>query len=268
MKWLASYGAVLLVAMALPILVVVAGSLTGGDRIMFPPEGVSLRWYVAFFNSDEFVSSAMASLIVASATCLIAGLIGALAALALARRRFLGDTAVEALLTAPLAIPAVAIGIALAIFMSMLHISGTKLGIIIAHTIITTPFVLRMVRANFAGYSWNIENAAANLGANPWQVFRYVTFPLMVPGILGGMIFAFVMSFDEVVIALFLAGPDAMTLPARIFTYLDQSPGPIVLAAGSLLTFFAVVLMALLEWTVKIGRAFGVSDVREKPQQG
>ncbi|MEJ0070635.1 MAG: ABC transporter permease subunit [Pseudomonadota bacterium] len=122
------------------------------------------------------------------------------------------------------------------------------------------PFAIRLVRANLAGHSWNLERAAANLGARPWQVFCHVTLPLIRPGVVGAMIFAFVLSFDEVVLSLFLAGPDAITLPVRIFGYLDQSPGPIVLAAGSILVLFAIVLMLLLEWTVRIGRAFGVEQ--------
>ncbi len=260
MKWLSGYGVALLALLALPIIVVIAGSLTGGETIDFPPDGVSMRWYVALWESREFVESAITSLVVATSVCLIAGVTGALAGLALAKSRFRGRAGFEALLTAPLAVPAVAVGIALAIYLSSTHLTGTKTGLIIAHTVLALPFVLRMVRSNLAGYSWNIEHAAANLGANGWRVFWHVTLPLMRPGILGGMIFAFIVSFDEVVVALFLAGPGAMTLPARIFTYLDQSPGPIVLAAGSLLTGFAVVLMILLEWTVRIGRAFGVTE--------
>ena len=263
MKYLSPYSVILLALSALPILVVIAGSFTGGDRIAFPPEGWSFRWYQAFFYSDEFVSSAFCSITVASATCLISGVIGSLAGLALSRGQFVGKGIIEILVTAPLAVPAVALGVGFAIFLSIIHMSGAKMGIIVAHSMMTLPFAVRMVRANSAGYSLNLESAAANLGANGWQVFRHVTFPLMLPGILGGMIFAFVTSFDEVVVALFLSGPDAMTLPARIFTYLDQSPGPIVLAAGSLLTFFAVALMGLLERTVKIGRAFGVQDIQE-----
>lgn len=260
MKFLSVYGIALLALIALPIIVVIAGSFTGGETIDFPPEGLSLRWYVALWNSREFVESAVTSLIVASSVCVISGITGGLAGLALAKARFRGRTAVEALLTAPLAVPAVAIGIALAIYLSSTHVTGTRTGLVIAHTVLALPFVLRMVRANLVGYSWNVENAAANLGANGWRVFWHVTLPLMRPGILGGMIFAFIVSFDEVVIALLLSGPGAMTLPARIFNYLDQSPGPIVLAAGSLLTGFAIVLMVLLEWTVRIGRAFGVTE--------
>lgn len=263
MKGLSSYAVILLAMMALPIGVVILGSFTAGDRIVIPPEGFSTRWYSAFFGSEEFVSSAICSLVVASSTCLVSGVVGSLAGLVLSRRVSVGSGILEAGLTAPLAVPAVALGVAIAIFLSALDLSGGKIGIVIAHSVMTMPFVLRMVQANFSGYNLSIENAAANLGGSPWQVFCHVTFPLMVPGILGGMIFAFVMSFDEVVVALFLGGPEAMTLPARIFTYLDQSPGPIVLAAGSLLTFFALGLMVLLERTVKVGRAFGVGDVRE-----
>lgn len=260
MKLLLPYSLLLLFLLALPILVVAIGSLTAGERIIFPPEGISLRWYAAFLESREFVQSALTSLQVAMLTSLVAGSVGALAAMALARRRFRGDVAADALLMAPLGIPTVAIGLAFLIFYTEIGIAGSKLSLVIGHTIVTLPFVLRLVRANFAGYSWNIERAAANLGAAPIQVFRHVTLPLILPGVLGGMIFAFVVSFDEVVLSIFLSGPDATTLPVRIFAYLDQSPSPIVLAAGSVLVLFAVGLMALLEWTVKIGRAFGVDD--------
>lgn len=260
MRWLLPYGVVLLLLLALPILVVAIGSLTAGERIHFPPEGWSLRWYGAFLDSPEFVNSALTSLQVATLTSLVAGALGALAAMALARQRFRGAPVADALLMAPLGIPSVAVGLAFLIFYTEIGIAGSKLSLVIGHTMVTLPFVLRLVRANFAGYSWNVERAAANLGAAPAQVFRHVTLPLILPGVLGGMIFAFVVSFDEVVLSIFLSGPDATTLPVRIFAYLDQSPGPIVLAAGSVLILFAVALMAALEWTVKIGRAFGVDD--------
>ena len=260
MRALWIYGGLLLVALALPILVVVLGSLTAGEAMDLPPAGLSLRWYAAFLDSREFVDAARTSLEVAAATSLAAGAGGALAALALARRRFPGSAAAETLLTLPLGIPSVALGLAFLILYTEAGLGGTKLSLVLGHTIVTLPFVLRLVRANFAGYSWNLERAASNLGAAPWRVFWHVTLPLVRPGVIGGMIFAFVLSFDEVVIALFLSGPDAVTLPVRIFGYLDQSPGPIVLAAGSVLVLFAVGFMLLLEWTVKVGRAFGIEN--------
>ncbi len=260
MKLLTAYGTLLLAALALPIVVIVIGSLTAGERISFPPEGISVRWYTAFMNSPEFIKSIRTSFEVATMTSLTAGCLGASAAFTLARQQFPGNHIADALLMAPLGIPSVALGLAFLILYTTAGFAGTKLGLVIGHTIVALPFVLRLVRANFAGYSWNIERAAANLGARPWQVFWHITLPLVLPGLLGGMIFAFVVSFDEVIIAIFLSGPDVVTLPVRIYTYLDQSPGPIVLAAGSVLIFFAIAFMILLEWTVRIGRAFGVEN--------
>ncbi len=258
MKWLIAYGTLLLAALALPIVVIVIGSLTGGERIVFPPDGLSIRWYVAFAKDSDFVQSIRTSFEVAAMTSIAAGCLGATAAFALARAQFPGNRLADGLLMAPLGIPTVALGLAFLILYTKVGIAGTKLGLVIGHTIVSLPFVLRLVRANFAGYNWNVERAAANLGASPSQVFRHVTLPLVMSGVLGGMIFAFIVSFDEVIIAIFLSGPDVVTLPVRIFSYLDQSPGPIVLAAGSVLIFFAVAFMLLLEWTVRIGRAFGV----------
>jgi putative spermidine/putrescine transport system permease protein len=258
MKWLVAYGALLLAALALPIVVIVIGSLTGGERIVFPPEGLTLRWYAAFANDPHFTQSIRTSFEVAAMTSISAGCFGATAAFALAREQFPGSRWADAFLMAPLGIPTVALGLAFLILYTKAGIAGSKLGLVIGHTIVSLPFVLRLVRANFAGYNWNVERAAANLGARPLQVFLHVTLPLVMSGVLGGMIFAFIVSFDEVIIAIFLSGPDVVTLPVRIFSYLDQSPGPIVLAAGSVLIFFAVAFMLLLEWTVRIGRAFGV----------
>jgi putative spermidine/putrescine transport system permease protein len=260
MRALWIYGTLLLVALVLPIAVVVLGSFTAGERMDFPPDGLSLRWYAAFLDSREFIDAARTSFEVAALTSLAAGVGGALAALALARRRFPGSAAAETLLTLPLGIPSVALGLAFLILYTEIGLGGTKLSLVCGHTIVTLPFVLRLVRANFAGYSWNLERAASNLGAPPWRVFWHITLPLVRPGVIGGMIFAFVLSFDEVVIALFLSGPDAVTLPVRIFGYLDQSPGPIVLAAGSVLVLFAVGFMLLLERTVRVGRAFGLEN--------
>jgi putative spermidine/putrescine transport system permease protein len=259
-KWLVAYGMVLLALLALPIAVIVIGSLTAGERLAFPPDGLSWRWYIAFATNPEFARSTWTSFEVAAMTSIATGVLGSSAALALSRHQFPGNNFADALLMAPLGIPSIALGLAFLILYTAAGVAGSKLALVAGHTIIALPFVLRLIRANFVGYSWNVERAAANLGATPWQTFRHVTLPLILPGVLGGMIFAFIVSFDEIIVAIFLSGPDLVTLPVRIFTYLDQSPGPIVLAAGSVLVFFAVAFMVLLEWTVKIGRAFGIQD--------
>lgn len=257
---LAIYGILLLGTLALPTVVIVAASFTAGDSIVFPPQGISLRWYLELLNNTDFARSAITSLQVATFTSVVAGLIGTMAAMGFARQQLRGHSFADAAIMAPLGIPPVALGLAFLILYTRAGIAGTTLALVAGHTLLAIPFVLRLVRSNFVGYSWNVERAAASLGASPWYVFWHVTLPLITPGILGGMVFAFIVSFDEVVIAMFLSGPDTVTLPVRIFNYLDQPPGPIVLAASSLLVFFAVIVMVLLEWTVQIGRAFGASD--------
>jgi len=136
------------------------------------------------------------------------------------------------------------------------------MGIVAGHVVLTTPFVLRLVQASFSQFDPNLERAAAGLGASPWGVLWRVTLPAVRAGVVGGAVFAAVLSFDEVVVALFLSGPDATTLPVRIFTTVDQSPGPVVLAAGAVLVGLALVTFVLLEATIGVGRAFGLEDRR------
>jgi len=242
-----------------PIAVVVAASFTGGDTIGFPPEGWSLRWYRAFFDDGEFVDAAWVSVQVAICVSVLSTLLGTTAALALARR-FTGRRAVGAFLALPLGIPAVMLGLAFLVLYTQMGFGGTKAGIVAGHVVFTLPFVLRLVGAGLAGHDGNTARAAAGLGAPPWRVFWHVTLPGIRAGVVGSAVFAAILSFDEVVISLFLSGPDAVTLPVRIFTNVDQSPGPIVLAAGAVLVAGALAVFAILEATVGVSRAFGLEQ--------
>jgi len=242
-----------------PIAVVVAASFTGGDTIGFPPEGWSLRWYRAFFDDCEFVDAAWVNVQVAICVSVLSTLLGTTAALALARR-FTGRRAVGAFLALPLGIPAVMLGLAFLVLYTQMGFGGTKAGIVAGHVVFTLPFVLRLVGAGLAGHDGNTARAAAGLGAPPWRVFWHVTLPGIRAGVVGSAVFAAILSFDEVVISLFLSGPDAVTLPVRIFTNVDQSPGPIVLAAGAVLVAGALAVFAILEATVGVSRAFGLEQ--------
>ncbi|GAC1347664.1 MAG: ABC transporter permease [Acetobacteraceae bacterium] len=256
------YCAAMLAAMLLPIVVVVAGSLTGSNAIVFPPEGLSLRWYTAFFADADFRASALVSLKVAAIVAALATPLGTAAALAL-RREFPGRPLIETFLMLPLGIPAVVLGLAFLVLYTEFGFGGTLTGIVAGHVVFTTPFVLRLVHSGLAHATSNLERAAAGLGAGPWRVFWLVTLPGIRPGVVGGAVFAAILSFDEVVISLFLSGPEAITLPVRIFTYVDQSPGPVVLAAGAVLVGFALLVFAMLESTIGVSRAFGLTPNEE-----
>ena len=259
MRWLYGVTAVALLLLAAPIGIAVIASFTAGGTIAFPPQGWSLRWYSAFLADPDFVESAQTSIEVAVATAVIATPIGTAAAIGLARYEFPGRRAVAAFLTLPLAIPAVVLGLAFLVLYTAMGFGGTKEGIVAGHVVLTTPFVIRLVTASFAQFDPNLERAAAGLGASPGVVLRRVTLPGLRAGIAGGALFAGILSFDEVVVALFLSGPDATTLPVRIFTTVDQSPGPVVLAAGAVLVALALGVFAVLEATVGVARAFGLN---------
>jgi putative spermidine/putrescine transport system permease protein len=168
----------------------------------------------------------------------------------------------EAFFTLPLMIPTIVLALAFLLFYTWLGITGGIASLVVAHVIITTPYVVRLVKSSFANYNWNLERAAANLGASPASVFLTVTMPLIMPGILGGTLLSFIVSFDDAVVALFLSGTEAVTLPVRIFNYIDQSPGPIVAAAGSMLVFFSFITMFLVEVTVGTRAAFNVEGTK------
>ena len=259
MTALYAYAALVLLALVGPIAVVVAASFTGGDTMGFPPEGWSLRWYRAFLDDSEFVDAAWVSAQVAVYVSVLSTVLGTAAALALTRR-FPGRGAVGAFLALPLGIPAVVLGLSFLVLYTQMGFGGTKAGIVAGHVVFTLPFVLRLVGASLAVDAGNTARAAAGLGAPPWRVFWHVTLPGIRAGVVGGAVFAAILSFDEVVISLFLSGPDAVTLPVRIFTYVDQSPGPIVLAAGAVLVAGALAVFAVLEVTVGVSRAFGLEQ--------
>ncbi len=262
MTALYAYCVVIIAALLLPIAVVIAGSFTAGQTIGFPPQGLSLRWYQAFLADPDFIASAWVSCQVAAMVAVLSTSLGTAAALGL-RRPFPGRAWVEGFLLLPLGIPAVVLGLAFLVLYTALGFGGTLAGIVAGHVVFTTPFVLRLVTASLAQTLASLEQAAALFGAPPLRVFWHVTLPGIRAGVIGGAVFATILSFDEVVISLFLSGPDAITLPVRIFTTIDQSPGPVVLAAGTLLVGCAGLVFALLESTVTVSRAFGLADTKE-----
>jgi putative spermidine/putrescine transport system permease protein len=260
MRFLGAYAIAVIIFLFVPIAIVVVASFNGADFVSFPPESLSGRWYEAFWNSPDFTSSAITSFQVAFLTALISATIGSLAAIALSRYEFPGRRIMDLFFSLPLGLPSVVLALALLLVYTQFGFAGTKTGLVAGHVVLTTPFVIRLVRASFASYNANLELAAAGLGAPAWRVFLHITLPLLRPGIVGGAVFAFILSFDEVVVSLFLSGPSAVTLPVRIFIFLDQSPGPIVLAAGSVLVGFSVLLFIILESTVGVARAFGIEN--------
>jgi putative spermidine/putrescine transport system permease protein len=223
-----------LVFLALPILIVAVLSFSSASYLTFPPPAFGLRWYAAYLGSEEWLASTWLSLTVAGCVVILATSLGTLAALGLSRLRGPMRAAVAALIVSPLIVPGIIAAIGIYYAYSRYRLVGTPIGLVLAHTCLAVPFVVTSVSASLAGFDRRLEQAALSLGATPWGTFRQVTLPLISPGVLVGALFAFITSFDEVIVALFLSGSGAITLPRRMWDDLRFAIDPTIAAVSTL----------------------------------
>lgn len=233
--------------MLAPLLVIMVVSFTDEGYVRFPPGSFGIKWYIAAFQNPYFQSGLIFSLKIGVFVAVVSGALGILAALVLGRYRFPGRAAILSLLLMPVAIPHVVIAIALLQFISLLALPSAPLGIVGGHILITLPFVLRLTMTSVVALDPQAERASYSLGASPLQTLRYVILPMIAPGAVAGTIFAFLISFDEVTISLFLALPGNTSLPAEIFNFASQGSDPIITAVSGAKIVFAVLLMLIVE---------------------
>lgn len=237
---------VFVVFMLAPLAVVVLVSFTDKGFLAMPWEGASLRWWRAIADNPRFLDSLLVSLRLAALAATLAALVAVPAALAIVRGRFRGRGALMALLASPMMVPHVVLGVALLRFFSGLGLVGSFPALVAAHLVIVVPYMARLVIAGLTGLDPRIERAAENLGAGPLTIFRRITLPLIAPGIAGGWTLAFITSFDELTVSLFLASPSETPLPVRLFTYIDQMTDPLVASVSAgLIAATALVLVVL-----------------------
>jgi putative spermidine/putrescine transport system permease protein len=233
-----------LLFLALPILLIVVVSFSSAAYLTFPPPSFGLRWYRAYLESREWLDATGLSLTVATAVVVLSTTLGTLAALGLARLPGVARTAAAALILSPLIVPGIVVAIGIYYAFSHYGLIGTPIGLVLAHTCLAVPFVVTSVSASLSGLDRRLEQAALGLGATPLGTFRQVTLPLIRPGMLVGGLFAFITSFDELVVSLFLSGANAVTLPRRMWEDLRYAIDPTV-AAVSTLTIVVTVLPLL-----------------------
>ncbi len=231
----------------LPILIIVPLSLSSATFLTFPLPGLSLRWYQELFTSAPWQLSLRNSLIVACAVTVLASALGTLAALGLTRARLPGHGLLMALMVSPMIVPLVIVAVGVYFAYAPFGLTGSLLGLTLAHTALAVPFVVITVSATLQGFDPNQARAGASLGASPARVFFRIVLPLILPGVISGALFAFVTSFDEVVIALFLTGPAERTLPRQMFNGIRENISPVITAAATLLILLSVLLLATLE---------------------
>ncbi|MDC7714247.1 ABC transporter permease [Vogesella sp. LYT5W] len=237
-----------LIFLVSPLLVIVPLSFSDNTFLLYPIEHFSLRWYQEFFGNEVWLNSLKNSFIVAPAATLLAMVLGSLAAVGLTSSNFPGKALLMSILISPMVVPVVIVGVGSYLFFAPLGLTNSYLGLILVHAALGVPFVVITVSATLGNFNVNLIKASANLGANPLTTYRRVVFPLIAPGVISGGLFAFATSFDEVVVTLFLAGPEQSTLPRQMFGGIKENISPAIAAAATVLILFSIALLLTLEW--------------------
>lgn len=243
-RWISGLTLAVLLA---PLFVVFLAGLNSGDHLTFPPDGLSLRWIKDFFRSDAFLPAYLYSLVIAVITMLISLILGTALSLFLVRSRFAGRLIMRAVLMSPIMLPGIVIGLALYLFYisSGIGLARTQAGLVIGHVLVTTPYVLGLVSAALVGFDRSLEEAARSLGASPLAAFWKITLPVISPSMVAGGVFAFIVSFGQFDVSLFLTPPNSTPLPIALYSSLRYTFEPTAAAAGIFAIFLVVVSMII-----------------------
>lgn len=262
-RMLTAVAAAVCIYLVLPIFVVVPISFSAGTYLQFPPAGWSTRWYRAYLESPDWVDATVNSFLIAGPTAVLSVVLGTAGALGLVRGRFTGRRAFTALVLAPMVIPHIILAIGLYPVLGDLSLTNTHVGVIIGHTVLAVPLVVVTVSAALRGVDISLEHAAMSLGARPFRTFWYVTFPLIRPAVVAGGLFAFLASFDELLVALFISGTDARTLPRVLWQAMQFELTPVVAAASTIVVAFSLTLLAVVQLLRRqvVGRSVPEVDV-------
>lgn len=237
-------GGALIVILIIPILVLIGVSLNSGVEQVFPPRGLSLRWYENLANRHGFVEAAQLTLVLAFGSAIVSVFVSLCAAVAITRYRFPGRDLVLTALLSPLIVPQVVVGMGFLVTLSALGVFNSLLSLAILHCVITLPFAVRVVLSALSGMPRSLELAAQALGAKPLRAFFEITIPQVMPGLVAGGIFAFVTSFENFTASQFLVW-DRTTLPVAIYTSVQTENDPTATALSSIIVLVIVVFIAV-----------------------
>ena len=218
------------------------------EMLSLDPAGYSLQWYRDFFTDLNWRGAVKNSFIIAICSTAIATTLGTLAALGLSRPYIPFRAALMALLISPMIVPLIISAAAMFFFYSRINLQGTFTGVILAHAALSTPFVVITVTATLSGFDQSLIRAAQSLGASPTLTFFRVVVPLILPGVISGALFAFITSFDEVVVVLFVGSHEQRTIPWQMFSGIRERISPTILSAATILVLISIALLSTLEW--------------------
>ena len=236
-----------LLFLLLPAFVVIPMSFGSSEYLKFPPVDFSLKWYAEFFGSAPWVGSLWLSIQVAVLTTLVSTVTGTMASLTLMRGSFPGKAIIHAVILSPMIIPVIIVAIAVYGLYAKMGLIGTRPGLVIAHTILAVPYVILIMTSNLDRFDLSLELASMNLGANRLQTFFFITLPLVLPGMITSAIFAFITSFDELVMANFISGIRGTTLPKRMFDGIRLDVSPLVASVSSMLIILSILTILVIQ---------------------
>lgn len=232
-----------------PMAIIVPMSFSSAISFEFPPPGYWIGYYVQYFSSASWLDATFNSFVIALGSTVFTLLVALPAAFGFVRHQFYGKSAFNLLVMVPLIVPAVVSALGYYGFLGLLHLVGTRTGMIIAHSVLSIPIAFLVLTATLKGFDQNLERAAMNAGAGPLRTFFWVTLPVLRPGILVSALFAFLHSFNEAVVAIFIAGRDASTLPKKMFESIRLESDPVIAVVSTLLTgavFLGVIVSMFL----------------------
>jgi putative spermidine/putrescine transport system permease protein len=226
-----------------PVLAIIPLSFNAEPYFSYPMPGLSLQWYRDFFGNERWTGALLLSVKLAVTVTIVSTVLGTMAALGLARARLPFRSVILGVLLLPMILPVIIVAVAVFMFFGNFGLIGTFAGLALAHTALATPFVVITVTSTLTSFDWTLQRAAQGLGATPFIAFRKVILPLILPGVVTGALFAFVTSFDEVVVALFLSSAEQRTLPKQMFSGIREMISPTITAAATVQVVFSVCLL-------------------------
>lgn len=238
----------------IPLVLIMPLAFNDSSFLSYPMEGFTLKWFYEVFSQELWTRSFVNSLKIATGTTVVALLVGGLAAMGVMLLNRWLQTFLTVLFVSPMIVPSIVIGVAFAYSFSRMGLSGSYWGLVLAHSILAVPLVFLSVITSLRGLDPDLDRAAASLGASRSHRFITVTLPLAAPGFMAGALFAFTTSFDEVVVALFLASPESTTLPVMLFSGLRDRLQPTLVVVALLLSLSSFALLALMHWLQRLGK--------------
>lgn len=241
----------------MPIVIILVISFSADSYLSFPPSGWSLKWYETVLGNAGFMQGFRNSVIIAVIVAALSLALGLPAAYALVRIDFPGRALVRSLVIAPLVLPAMMLGLGLLMVFTPAGLVATYPGLVLAHLVMTLPFSIRILQTAISNLGTDVDEAAMTLGARPFQVFMQITLPRLTPGVIASTAIALILSFDEIVLSLFIVGPRLQTLPVALYRYVDERTDPMVAVLAVLMITLSLAIVLVVERSVGFAKAFG-----------